>query len=84
MNNGSTAKVTSTNTTRLQSIRDANNAEKEQDRTARMEDYLEVIYELIQQKGYATIIEISEYLNVSSPSVTKMMQRLHEKRPYYL
>jgi len=79
LNNESTVKTTSTNTaTRLQSIRDANNAKKEQDRTARMEDYLEVIYELIQQKGYATIIEISEYLNVSSPSVTKMMQRLHE------
>jgi DtxR family transcriptional regulator, manganese transport regulator len=79
LNNESTVKITSTNTTtRLQSIRDANNAKKEQDRTARMEDYLEVIYELIQQKGYATIIEISEYLNVSSPSVTKMMQRLHE------
>jgi Mn-dependent DtxR family transcriptional regulator len=43
-----------------------------------MEDYLEVIYELIQQKGYATTVEISKYLNVSSPSVTKMVQRLDE------
>jgi Mn-dependent DtxR family transcriptional regulator len=43
-----------------------------------MEDYLEVIYELIQQKGYATAIDISKYLNVSSPSVTKMIQRLCE------
>jgi Mn-dependent DtxR family transcriptional regulator len=41
-----------------------------------MEDYLEVIFELIQQKGYATTIDISKYLNVSSPSVTKMVQRL--------
>jgi Mn-dependent DtxR family transcriptional regulator len=46
--------------------------------TDRMEDYLEVIYELIQQKGYATTIDISKYLNVSSPSVTKMVQRLCE------
>jgi Mn-dependent DtxR family transcriptional regulator len=43
-----------------------------------MEDYLEVIYELIQHKGYATTVDISSYLNVSSPSVTKMLQRLNE------
>ena len=43
-----------------------------------MEDYLEVIYELIQRKGYATTIDISNYLNVSSPSVTKMVQKLDE------
>jgi len=43
-----------------------------------MEDYLEVIYELIQYKGYATTIDISEYLNVSSPSVTKMVQKLND------
>lgn len=47
-------------------------------RTTRMEDYLEVIYELIQQKGYATTVDISSYLNVSSPSVTKMLQRLND------
>lgn len=46
--------------------------------TYRMEDYLEVIYELIKEKGYASAIDISEYLNVSSPSVTKMMQKLDE------
>ena len=33
-----------------------------------MEDYLEVIYELMAQKGYATTVDISNYLNVSSPS----------------
>jgi Mn-dependent DtxR family transcriptional regulator len=33
---------------------------------------------LITQKGYATTIDISDYLNVSSPSVTKMLQRLNE------
>ncbi|MDE1830157.1 MAG: transcriptional regulator MntR [Thaumarchaeota archaeon] len=43
-----------------------------------MEDYLEVIYELIKKKGYATTIDISKYLNVSSPSVTKMVQKLDE------
>ena len=62
---------------RLEFIRDAHNAQKI-DRTTRMEDYLEVIYELITQKGYATTVDISDYLNVSSPSVTKMLQRLNE------
>jgi Mn-dependent DtxR family transcriptional regulator len=62
---------------RLEAIRDANSVKK-QDRTDRMEDYLEIIYELVQQKGYATTVDISSYLNVSSPSVTKMMQKLDE------
>lgn len=68
---------------RLKSIRDAHNKkgdEQEQLHTDRMEDYLEVIYELIQKKGYATAIDISESLNVSSPSVTKMLQRLEENK----
>jgi Mn-dependent DtxR family transcriptional regulator len=43
-----------------------------------MEDYLEVIYELIQQKWYATTADISNYLNVSSPRVTKMVKKLDE------
>lgn len=62
---------------RLDSIRDAHKVEKAS-RTTRMEDYLEVIYELIQLKGYATTVDISNYLSVSSPSVTKMLQRLNE------
>src|ERR671926_1734084 len=62
---------------RLESIRDAHNVQKIV-RTTRMEDYLEVIYELITKKGYATAVDISDYLNVSSPSVTKMLQRLNE------
>ncbi len=64
--------------TRLESIRYANHTKKEGASTARMEDYLEVIYELVEHKGYATTIDISEYLNVSSPSVTYMIQRLNE------
>jgi Mn-dependent DtxR family transcriptional regulator len=64
--------------TRLESIRYANHTKKEGASTARMEDYLEVIYELVEYKGYATTIDMSEYLNVSSPSVTYMIQRLNE------
>jgi len=68
------------NDDRLKLIRDAHNTKKEEEEqhTDRMEDYLEVIYELIQQKGYATAVDISESLNVSSPSVTRMLRRLDD------
>ncbi len=45
--------------------------------TPSIEDYLEVIFELIEQKGYARTVEISEYLHVRPPSATKMIQNLH-------
>ncbi len=67
---------------RLESIRDAHNNERGEgkeesvDTTDAMEDYLEVMYELIQKKGYATTVDIANYLHVSSPSVTKMVKRL--------
>ncbi|MBA3978550.1 MAG: transcriptional regulator MntR [Nitrosopumilus sp.] len=68
---------------RLESIRDAHNNERREGKEERidtttdaMEDYLEVMYELIQKKGYATTIDIANYLHVSSPSVTKMVKRL--------
>ena len=64
---------------RLDLIGKAHNKKKEDEiRTDRMEDHLEVIYELIQQKGYATTADISKHLNVSSPSVTKMVKKLDE------
>ena len=65
------------NDSRLASIRGANNA-KRPECTYRMEDYLETIYELVQHKGYATLADIAEYLNVQPPSVTTMMRRLDE------
>jgi Mn-dependent DtxR family transcriptional regulator len=48
--------------------------------TTRMEDYLEVISELIELKGYATPLDISKYMNVSPPSVTKMLRRLDDEK----
>ena len=57
---------------RLKLIRNAHNVKEkviEEQHTDRMEDYLEVIYELIKKKGYATQTEVSESLNVSLPSV---------------
>lgn len=46
--------------------------------TPRVEDYVEVIYELILEKGYARIVDIGAHLHVSSPTATKMIQRLAE------
>jgi Mn-dependent DtxR family transcriptional regulator len=65
------------NDNRLASIRGANNA-KRPDCTYRMEDYLEIIYELVKHKGYATMADVAEYLNVRPPSVTTMMRRLDQ------
>jgi Mn-dependent DtxR family transcriptional regulator len=62
---------------RLESIKAAHESVK-MGSSSRMEDYLEVILELVELKGYATTLDISRYMNVSAPSVTKMLQRLDE------
>ena len=62
---------------RLESIKAAHQSVRVGSST-RMEDYLEVIAELVELKGYATTLDISRYMNVSAPSVTKMLQRLDE------
>ena len=67
----------SKNSKRLDSIKAAHELEKTRAST-RMEDYLEIIAELVELKGYATTLDISRYMNVSAPSVTKMLQRLDE------
>ncbi len=46
--------------------------------TPRVEDYLEIVYELIKEKGYATTTDISNYLHVRAPTVTRMIQKLHD------
>jgi Mn-dependent DtxR family transcriptional regulator len=43
----------------------------------RVEDYLEAIYGLIQTKGYARAVDIAERLDVKTPSVTAMIQKLN-------
>ncbi|HYG21831.1 MAG TPA: transcriptional regulator MntR [Verrucomicrobiae bacterium] len=42
------------------------------------EDYLERIHELIEQKGYARVVDIASSLKVKQASVTVMVQRLAE------
>ena len=65
------------NSKRLDSIQAAHKVERKKS-SSRMEDYLEIIAELVELKGYATTLDISRYMNVSAPSVTKMLQRLDE------
>lgn len=47
--------------------------------TPSMEDYLERIYILIEEKGYARVSDIAEALQVHPSSVTKMVQKLDAK-----
>ncbi|GLO66554.1 MULTISPECIES: transcriptional regulator MntR [Oceanobacillus] len=44
--------------------------------TPSMEDYIEIIYNLIESKGYARVSAIAEALDVHPSSVTKMVQKL--------
>jgi len=41
-----------------------------------MDDYLEQILHLIEEKGYARAVDISRNLGISQASVTNMLQRL--------
>ena len=45
-----------------------------------MEDYLEVIYELLKEKGYVKSKDISRILNVKASTVTIMLKALAEKK----
>ena len=47
--------------------------------TPSMEDYIEQIYLLIEEKGYARVSDIAENLNVHPSSVTKMVQKLDQE-----
>ena len=42
------------------------------------EDYLERIHELIEEKGYARVVDIASSLKVKQASVTSMVQKLAE------
>lgn len=44
--------------------------------TTAAQDYLEAIYELIEEKGYAKVVDIAERLTLKGPSVTRMVQKL--------
>ncbi len=47
--------------------------------TPSMEDYIEMIYRLSRNHRFIRVNDLAERLNVQPPSVTKMMQKLHDK-----
>lgn len=47
--------------------------------TPRLEDYLEAIYHLFEEKGFASTVDISDRLQVRPPTVTSMVQKLAKK-----
>jgi Mn-dependent DtxR family transcriptional regulator len=51
---------------------------KNEELTASMEDYLEMIYRLSKDTGFTRIYDLADALNVQPPSVTKMVQKLAE------
>lgn len=46
---------------------------------SRLEDYLEVIYNLNEEKGYVSAADISERLSVKPPTVSNMVKNLVDK-----
>lgn len=43
------------------------------------EDYIEMIYRLFLQEDHVKVSDISKHLNITPPSVTKMVKKLSEK-----
>jgi len=50
-------------------------ASKKQE-TPRAEDYLEAVYHLLEDKGYANTVDVSERLEVKPPTVSNMVAKL--------
>ena len=44
-----------------------------------MEDYLEMIYRIVKDKGYIRAVDLAEALNIQASSVTKMIQKLDKE-----
>ena len=67
---------------RLRRLREAHASEMEARGDAisiRVEDSLEVIHELIVERGEARVAEIAYHLAVSRPTVTRMLQKMAEE-----
>ena len=46
--------------------------------SSNMEDYLEAIYVLEQEKGHARVKQIADALNITKPSVTAALKKLEQ------
>ena len=56
------------------------NDEKQKKGSRAREDYLEQISNLIEEKGYARVVDIAQNLGISQASVTGMIQRMDSDR----
>lgn len=45
--------------------------------TESMEDYLEMIYRIVEKKGYIRAVDLAEALQLQASSISKMIQKLH-------
>ncbi|MGX4600486.1 metal-dependent transcriptional regulator [Faecalimicrobium sp. JNUCC 81] len=52
---------------------------KRSELTPSEEDYIEMIYRLFLQGDHVKVSDISKHLNITPPSVTKMVKKLSEK-----
>jgi DtxR family manganese transport transcriptional regulator len=73
--------------TQVEAHAEAFQKSREDRRTELMEDYVELIADLIEHAGEARQIEIAQRLGVTQPTVAKMLKRLVEEnlitqRPY--
>lgn len=48
--------------------------------TSSMEDYLEAVLVLQQQKGYVRCVDVAELLDVKKPSVSRSVKELSKKK----
>ncbi|NPV52593.1 MAG: transcriptional regulator MntR [Firmicutes bacterium] len=46
--------------------------------TESMEDYLEMIYRMVQERGSLRVVELAEALDVQPSSITRMIQKIDE------
>ncbi|MEW5761417.1 MAG: metal-dependent transcriptional regulator [Candidatus Thermoplasmatota archaeon] len=44
----------------------------------KVEDYLEAILNVVEEKGYAKTRDVARVLNITSPSVVEMLKKLHK------
>ena len=47
--------------------------------SGRVEDYLKAVYEIIEQRGYARVRDVSRELGVRPSTVVEMMRKLHNR-----
>jgi Mn-dependent DtxR family transcriptional regulator len=69
----------SADSTRRARVRQSATSHSQRKAEEATEDYLETINSLINEKGYAASVDIAEMMNVSKPTVTSIVKKLHNQ-----